>query len=57
MHSWGPSRPGTEPTPHPVWEGLPDLSRVRRQEDDGYLDVYSNEMSQTFIVLSALPSP
>ena len=26
---WGPSRPGTEPTPHPVGEGLPDLSRVR----------------------------
>ena len=32
MHSWGPSsRPETEPTPHPVWEGVPDLSRVRRR--------------------------
>ena len=30
MHSWGPSRSETEPTPHPVWERLPDLSLVRR---------------------------
>ena len=22
--------PGTEPTPRPVWEGVPDLARVRR---------------------------
>ena len=28
MHSWGPSRPGTEPTPHPSRSGVPWLSRV-----------------------------
>ena len=33
MHSWGSSsRPETEPTPHPVWEGVLDLSRVRCRE-------------------------
>ena len=32
MHSWGPPV-AQEPNrpPHPVWEGLPDLSRVRRR--------------------------
>jgi len=32
MHSWGPSRPETEPTPRPVWEGVPDLACVRCRE-------------------------
>jgi len=45
-----PNRP-----PRPVGEGLLDLSRVRSRGDDGYLDVSSDEMSQTFSVLSPLP--
>ena len=27
--------PGSEPTPHPVWEGLPGLARVRCRTETG----------------------
>ena len=61
--------PPSLPTPAPAFNPLgrttpPDVARqvtpvipCSPPGDDGYLDVSSDEMSQTFIVLSALPSP